>query len=440
MGFYKMENEQFIVDEPLIAVPKKKRSIFFFILYCLFTVDFISRVGINAIFPVIQADLQLSDMQVGMMGSVILLGMAVLVLPVSFLGEKYSPKKAISLSALVWSVGTILSGLAGNFTLLLSARFMVGAGNAAYAPLSNSLITSMYSKKDWGKKVGFYNTAMTLGMALGAIVFANLANHLGWRVAFYTVGIVSLLLTAASFVLPDSKKLLAKQNAEREKTTSLQENKNSQVSVKVALKMFGTNKSLLGVCIGAGLMCVALQGILSWCSIYLVREMGLPLSLTATLISAMSLISALGYPFGGIIMDKWYTYDKRSRVFFPAICLSVAVVTFFVGFTCKLIPLIFFGLFCITTANTAYHVSTQELVPSWFKSVSYGVYVLFIQFFGAGGPILTGILSSKFGLISALSMLQGLNVAAVVIFLLTSRIYIKDFEKARKAELEAGVL
>lgn len=434
-----MENEQIIVDEPLIAVPKKKRSIFFFILYCLFTIDFISRVGINAIFPVIQADLQLSDMQVGMMGSVILLGMAVLVLPVSFLGEKYSPKKAISLSALVWSVGTILSGLAGNFTLLLSARFMVGAGNAAYAPLSNSLITSMYSKKDWGKKIGIYNTAMTLGMALGAIVFANLADQLGWRVAFYAVGVISLLLAVASFMLPDSKKLLARQGAENEKTTS-QTNKNAEVNVKVALKVFGTNKSLLGVCTGAGLMAMALQGILSWVSIYFVRETGMQLSFAATLISAISLISALGYPIGGAIMDKWYTFDKRSRVFLPTICLSIAVVAFLAGFTCKLIPLIFFGMFCLTTANTAYHVSTQELVPSWFKSVSYGVYVLFIQLFGAGGPLLAGFLSSKFGLVSALAMLQVLTFSAAVIFLLTSRVYVKDFEKARKAEFDAGVL
>ena len=84
-------------DKPLIYVKPKKRTLFFIILYGLFVMDFISRVGINAIFPVIQEDLGLSDMEVGMMGSVVLLGMAVLVLPVSFLGEKYSPKKAISL-------------------------------------------------------------------------------------------------------------------------------------------------------------------------------------------------------------------------------------------------------------------------------------------------------------------------------------------------------
>lgn len=110
-------------DQPLIYVEPKKRRAFFVILYLLFIFDFISRIGINSIFPVIQSDLGLSDTQVGMMGSVVLVGMAVLVLPVSFLGEKYSPKKAISLSALVWSIGTLLSGIASNFSLLLSSRF-----------------------------------------------------------------------------------------------------------------------------------------------------------------------------------------------------------------------------------------------------------------------------------------------------------------------------
>lgn len=122
------EKQLELEDKPLIYVPPKKRTLFFIILYGLFMIDFISRVGINSIFPVIQADLGLTDTEVGMMGSVVLLGMAIMVLPVSFLGEKYSPKKAISLSALVWSVGTLLSGMANNFHVLLVSRFIVGTG------------------------------------------------------------------------------------------------------------------------------------------------------------------------------------------------------------------------------------------------------------------------------------------------------------------------
>lgn len=431
-----MEAKQMNVeDKPLIDVHPKKRTLFFIILYCLFAFDFIARVGINAIFPVIQGDLGLSDTEVGMMGSVVLLGMGVLVLPVSFLGEKYSTKKAISLSAFVWSIGTLLSGMASNFSLLLASRFMVGSGNSAYAPLSNSLITSMYCKKDWGKKIGIYNTAMAIGMALGAIVFANLANGFGWRVAFYTVGIISFMLTLASLVLPDPQKVLAQHN----KNDSLQNDK-SKVSVKEALKVICCNKTLIGMCVASGLSALVLQGILSWMSIFFVREMDISISFAASLISIMALIAAVGYPIGGAIMDKWYQYDKRCRVLIPIICYAISTAFLFVGFYFKIIPCIFLGVFFTTTADTSFHVSTQELVPSWFKSVSYGVYVVFIQLFGAVGPILTGSLSESIGLKPALSLIQLLMVFAVLSCVLVLRSYLRDFEKARQSEQEAGVI
>lgn len=434
-----MNDNNTIEEKPLISVAPKKRTLFFIIMYGLFLFDFISRVGINSIFPIIQGDLGLSDSQVGMMGSVVLFGMGVLVLPVSFLGEKYSPKRAINLSALVWSIGTLLSGMANSFGMLIASRFLVGSGNSAYAPLSNSLITSMYSKKDWGKKIGIYNTAMTLGMALGAIVFANLANNFGWRMAFYTVGVISLLLTVASLVLPDPKKIL---DAQYDEASSYEKNEKhveqNRVDLKKVLHVVVNNKSLLGVCVGASLGALVLQGILSWLSIFFVREVGLSVSFSATLISVIALVAALGYPIGGTIMDKWYVKDKRCRVFLPAICLSIAFVSLVVGFHFKVIPAIFVGAFCLTTANTSYHVATQELVPSWFKSISYGVYVLFIQLLGAVGPLVIGHLSEAFGLLTALTVLPCLLLVAISVFLLTSRNYIQDFDHARTLEHEAA--
>ena len=418
-------------DQPLLQVAPKKRTIFFIIMYLLFVIDFISRVGINSIFPVIQEDLNLTDMQVGMMGSAILFGMALLVLPVSFLGEKYSPKKAITLSAAVWSIGTLFSGLANNFSLLLMSRFMVGAGNSAYAPLSNSLLTSMYAKSQWGKKIGIYNTAMTLGMALGAIVFANLADQFGWRMAFYTVGVVSLVLTLASLTLPDSKKI--------EKTTQshAEKQEKDKVNLKDAFSAIIKNKSLIGICFCAALASMVVQGILSWVSIFFVREMGYSVSAAASFISIMALVAAFGYPLGGAVMDKWCEYDRRGRVYLPAICLVIAAISLFSGFALKSIVLICLGMFMTTTANTCYHVCTQELVPSWFKSVSYGIYVVFIQFFGACGPLCIGTLSQTIGLEKALISMQGFLVVTVVLFVLIGRIYMKDFQRARALEANA---
>ena len=77
-------------------------------------------------------------------------------------------------------------------------------------------------------------------------------------------------------------------------------------------------------------------------------------------------------------------------------------------------------------------------MPTWFKSVSYGVYVIFIQFLGALGPLLTGVLSDAIGLVNALLCMQIFFVTGVMIIFLGSTFYLKDYRKARAEEAMAG--
>lgn len=82
-------------------------------------------------------------------------------------------------------------------------------------------------------------------------------------------------------------------------------------------------------------------------------------------------------------------------------------------------------------------MATQELVPAWYKSVSYGVYVLSIQLFGAVGPLLAGSLSEMMGLVPALTILLSIAFLAVVVLFLASRGYVKNFDRARALEAES---
>lgn len=417
-------------DEPLIKIGAGKKWFFFAIMYGLFMIDFIARTGINAVFPVLQKDLQLTNTQIGTLSSVVLFGMAVFVLPVSFLGEKYSPKKAINISAFIWSIGSILSGIVTSFSALVMSRFFVGTGNAAYAPLSNSLITSMYPKKQWGKIVGLYNTAMTFGGAAGALIFANLANSYGWRAAFLVVGMVSLVLSILSLLLPETKKYVVKANG------NVVKKEKNKVNLGAAVIIVLKNKALLLTCFGAGLGVMVLQALGTYAAIYYVQVCGMSVGLAAALLGTSNLIAALGYPVGGILMDLWYKKDKRSRVFLPAISLLFCAVLYGVGFKFAIVPVLLSGQFFYTLGNTGFHTASQELVPSWFKSVSYGVYVLFIQLMGAMGPLLTGILSDSIGLTNALIGIQFLFVLATLSLVAAGIFYLKDYQAARNAEIE----
>ena len=193
-------------DEPVVKLPKGKRLFFVAILYLCFSFDLAIRYGVNAILPLLQEDLQISGTQIGLLSSAVFLGMAIFVMPISFFGAQNGQKKAISLCTILWSGVTVLCGFAQGAISLALLRLGVGAGNSAYAALSTDMLTSWYKKSSWGKVLGLYNTAMTIGSILGMILFAAIAQTLGWRMSFYIIGGISLVVSLLTFLLPDNKK------------------------------------------------------------------------------------------------------------------------------------------------------------------------------------------------------------------------------------------
>ena len=334
-----------------MKIIKDKRKIYFSILYLMFVGDFISRVGINSIFPILQKQLNITDSQLGILSGVVLLGMASFVLIISYLGEKTSKRNVIAISALIWGVGSLFSGFASGFILLVLSRFFVGIGNSAYAPLATSTLTGLYDKSKWGKVIGLFNTAMTVGGAIGGILFVKIASTFGWRAGFYFIGGVSIVLSGLSLIIPDNRVKDNKNN-----------NKNNVVSIKNAFKSIISNKALIIMCIGAGTAIMALTAINSWMSIYLVREMNLSITTVANLISIMALLSVVGFPIGGILLDILCKKSKKSRVLFPAVCITLTGIFYFIGFYFRSIPVILFAATLYTFGGTAFHTATQELV------------------------------------------------------------------------------
>ena len=149
------------VEEPAVPVSRPRFMFAFVVLYMLFLLDFSARLGVTSVFPAMQKALGLTDSQIGVAGSAVLCGMTLFVLPLSFIADKTSKKKAITLMSGLWGVGCLLCGLVSNFFLILLGRFMVGMGNASYAPVSVSMLTSWTKKSRWGSVIGLYNSSMS---------------------------------------------------------------------------------------------------------------------------------------------------------------------------------------------------------------------------------------------------------------------------------------
>src|SRR3954452_9252184 len=77
--------------------------------------DYMARQVLNAVFPLLKAEWSLTDGQLGFLSGVVALMVGVLTVPISLLADRLGRVRSIAIMAALWSVATLLCGLAENY-------------------------------------------------------------------------------------------------------------------------------------------------------------------------------------------------------------------------------------------------------------------------------------------------------------------------------------
>jgi len=118
-------------------------------------------------------------------------------------GDRGSRTRPIAIGIAVWSVATVLSGLARNYPQLFASRALVGIGEAAYAAIAPALLADYFPASTRGRVYAVLNMAIPVGAALGYILGGLMGAHFGWRAAFFLCGGPGALLALAVLAIPD---------------------------------------------------------------------------------------------------------------------------------------------------------------------------------------------------------------------------------------------
>ena len=125
-------------------------------LLVIYTLNFIDRQIIAILGGQIKAELQISDLQFGMLvGIAFAFFYTLLGIPIARYAERANRVGIISTAVVVWSGFTALSGMAQNFTQLLLARIGVGVGEAGCTPPAHSLISDYVSPEKRASALAF---------------------------------------------------------------------------------------------------------------------------------------------------------------------------------------------------------------------------------------------------------------------------------------------
>src|SRR5579864_3181227 len=116
-----------------------------FILTGLNLLNYLDRYVLNAVRTPLATEFNINYGDSGRTVTAFMLGYFLTSPFFGYLGDRFSRKWLIAAGIFVWSLGTVLTGFATGFGMLLGFRALVGVGEASYATISPSLISDNFT-------------------------------------------------------------------------------------------------------------------------------------------------------------------------------------------------------------------------------------------------------------------------------------------------------
>jgi len=191
---------------PSGAAPTRDTSVRWAILALLFLASFVAyllRQNINVAAKLMMPELGLTNLQMGWIFAAYSWGYALFQFPGGLFGEAVGGRRALAVTALLWVVATLFTGLVpgkwivsttGVLVSLLLLRFLLGVFQAPLFPIIGGVIAEWFPVGQWALPNGLTSAGLTLGAAVASPFVAWAMVAIGWRESFLLAAPVALLM------------------------------------------------------------------------------------------------------------------------------------------------------------------------------------------------------------------------------------------------------
>jgi predicted MFS family arabinose efflux permease len=387
------------------------------LIFCLSLFNYIDRQALYAVFPLIKADLRLSDARLGFLASSFMIVYMCFAPFVGYFGDRIKRPLIIGVSAVFWSLSTVFSGLARSYGQLIVTRSAVGVGEAGYGTVSPSFLAEWFPVEKRARVMAIYALGIPAGSAIGYLLGGTLGMHFGWRNAFFMVAAPGMLLGTAALFL---------------KETPEKRGRGEHISFS-GYKALLKNRTFLLICLSQSIGTFSVGGLAAWMPSYFVRTFGISVARAGFLFGAVTVAAGLTGNFaGGWAADWLHKRTKRAYFvvgylsFFLSIPFGVGAVL--AGTLNAALGLIFCAEFFIFAYSGPYHAAIVETVPVTMRSMAFALDIFIIHALGdAVSPFLLGLVSDAAGLPVAIFIAMVYLLLGGVTSILAGEAYKKDF-------------
>ena len=348
------------------------------------------------------------------------------------LSDRFGRKLILQLTILTYSIGTLLSGLAGSFWLLMVFRILTGLGVGGEWGTGETYIGETFPAKVRGRYCAIMQTGAPIGIALASVVGGLISPVIGWRACFFISVLPAFMVLFIRRHLPESDIWLHRKKIITSGLATVIEKGNSGFQqFKQLLSSANRKYFLLGLILAIFDMS-AYWLTYSWMPVYLHTQRNFTLTKSVYWILVTQTGGFLGYLIFGFVADRLGRRPAYS-IYSVIMALGLVMVTIFWDYI-VMYPFIILGFMFMVGFGTGmfggFGSLFSELFPTSVRSTAMGSAFNLargIQFFT---PVIISIIAIKYG------MGGGISLAAL--FALLTGAWIWTFPETRGKKLYAG--
>ena len=163
---------------------------------------------ISFVLPILAKEWGLSPEQVGWIGSVGLIGMALGAVLAGTIADKFGRKNVFAATVILYSVATGLCAVAWSYESLLTFRFLVGFGLGGELPVAATLMSEYAPTQLRGRFIVLLESFWGLGWLVAALISYLLIPTFGWHIAFIIGALPALYVFLIRLHMPESIRYL----------------------------------------------------------------------------------------------------------------------------------------------------------------------------------------------------------------------------------------
>ena len=167
---------------------------------------FIDGTVVNVALPVLQTSLNATATDVQWVVEAYSLFLASLILVGGSLGDHFGRRRIFAIGILLFTVASILCGLAPNVNVLIFMRAIQGIGGALMIPGSLAIISASFDSKQRGRAIGTWSGFTAITSVIGPVLGGVLVQYATWRwVFFINLPIAVIVLFVLFWRVPESR-------------------------------------------------------------------------------------------------------------------------------------------------------------------------------------------------------------------------------------------